>query len=109
LGAAFKKKTGDFAPPPLLSAQDVFGPAEQSAKAESQLPQILPLYKANITIRPIDNTKLTGVVYHLTHLLSKKGSEISRIYFNDRRKTLLSFRNLKKQKSKAKTTLAPIP
>jgi hypothetical protein len=44
----FKKKDGGLLPrPSFLKNRKIFDPAEQSAKAERQLPQILPLCKAN--------------------------------------------------------------
>ena len=71
-----EKGAGDFSPTPqminFLKSEGTFDPAEQSAKAESQLPQILPLYKANSAVGPINNSKLTGVINHSTHLLSFK-------------------------------------
>jgi hypothetical protein len=44
-----------------------------------------------------------------SHLLSKNGGKTSKIYFKDRRKVLLTFRNRRQQKVKAKMTLAATP
>ena len=56
----------------FLKSEGTFDPAEQSAQAKMQLTRILPLYKANIAVGPINNSKLTGIVNQFTHLLSFK-------------------------------------
>lgn len=42
---------------------------EQSAKAKSNVSQIVPLDEANPSIRPVDETEMVGIT-HEDHLLS---------------------------------------